>query len=266
MPSTQLVGILNLTPDSFSDGGRYASAEVALEAALCMAKDGAAVIDVGAESTRPDATPLTHEQEWARLESVLPALCNALAGKAQVSLDTRHAATARKALAVGVDWINDVSGLTSDEMLEVLASSPCRIVAMHSLTIPADLACTLPHECDAVDAMADFAKAILAKTAVHGIARGRLILDPGVGFGKTAEQSLALLKRVQELEVLGLPLMIGHSRKSFLKPFTQDYLRERDDATLILSGILAHSGVAYLRVHDVARHRLLFAVQEVLGA
>lgn len=259
---TQLVGILNLTPDSFSDGGAFDSAEQAVAAAVAMVGQGAAVIDVGAESTRPGATPLSPEQEWARLSPVLPSVCRALAGRAAVSLDTRHAATASRALEAGVAWINDVSGLADPAMLGVLAGNDCRVVAMHSLTIPADPSVVLPLDADPVRDVAIFAAALLKRT---GLPRERLILDPGIGFGKTAEQSLALLRRVDELHEIGLELLIGHSRKSFLTRFTDAPAAGRDDATLAVSAFLAFKQVAFLRVHEVARHGEMLAILRALA-
>lgn len=153
---TRWVGILNITPDSFSDGGQYTAPAQAIDAALRMAEQGAAIIDVGAESTRPNALPLTPDQEWQRLQPVLPLLCEALKGRALISLDTRHAETAARALDVGVDWINDVSGLTDPAMRKVLARSGCDIVTMHSLTIPADPAHVLAPDADVVEIMRAF--------------------------------------------------------------------------------------------------------------
>ncbi len=254
-PRTALVGILNITPDSFSDGGDFLDAQSALTHAEQLLRDGATIIDIGAESTRPGAVLLSPEQEWTRLAPVLePLIALAATHHAEISLDTRHPETARRALALGVSWINDQSGITSRVMRTTLANASCKVVLMHSLGLPADPRNTFPEDADAVQLMKDFFVTRLRDLEKAGIARDRIILDPGIGFGKTAEQSVALLSRVDELQSLGLPLFIGHSRKSFLKLYSDAPAAERDEATLVFSEALMKAGVDYLRVHNVAAH------------
>jgi dihydropteroate synthase len=254
MTHTQLMGIVNLTPDSFSDGGQYASAEQALAAINQMAKDGATIIDIGAESTRPGATPLTHEQEWQRLAPVLSQL-PALAG-VEYSLDTRHAQTAEKALSLGVHWINDVSGFADPAMRSVVAASSCRLVVMHSLSVPADKQVTLPEQADVVQELLDFAQKRIAQLGAEGIGKERIIFDIGLGFGKTPVQCIKLLHDIERFKALGLALLVGHSRKSFLAGLSAS----RDEATLAVSQYLMTKKVDYLRVHDVAAHKTVFSV------
>ncbi len=251
--NTQIVGIVNVTPDSFSDGGTYAEAEAAYQHAARMVKEGAVVIDIGAESTRPGAAAVQPEEEWARLEPVLE-LLKAQPLAAAISVDTRHAATAQKALALGgVDWINDVSGGADPALVEVVKNSEAQLVVMHSLSVPAEKERVLPAEVDVVEEIVAWAKARLEALEAAGITRERIIIDPGIGFGKTAEQSRTLIEGIAALTALGVPVLVGHSRKSFLTLYTDDMeLEARDAATHALSKDLAAHGVAYIRVHDVA--------------
>jgi len=260
---THLVGIINLTTDSFSDGGKISSTEQAVRYAQQLVEEGADVVDIGAESTRPGAMPLTPAEEWQRLEAPLSAIIRTVGSKALISVDTRHAATASKALILGAHWINDVSGLGA-AMLEVLAKSDCKIVAMHSLSVPADPANVLPEGSDPVKAVLEFVVALRGRLDAAGIASERVILDPGIGFGKTGAQSLELLRRVDELKACGFALLIGHSRKSFLREFTGGKPELRDAATLAVSLMLAKRHVDFLRVHAIGLHKAALNVAENL--
>lgn len=257
--STKLVGILNLTPDSFSDGGKFLAPALALAQAEKLIKDGADILDVGAESTRPGAELLSAEEEWGRLELALAQIIRAArAAKVTISLDTRHPENAARGIKLGVDWINDESGLENPAMLELLAKANCKIVLMHSLGIPADPAKHLPESEDVIAHLLDWFEKRLVQLNVAGIARERIILDPGIGFGKTPLQSLCLLLNIGKLKKLGLPLFVGHSRKSFLTLFTEKPAAERDELTLAFSAMLAAACVEYIRVHEIAQHyRLL---------
>lgn len=255
MADTKLVGIVNITPDSFSDGGALFSPLTALQAMEKMVQDGASVIDIGAESTRPGAEQLGWEEEWNRLEPVAAHMEGAVKGKALVSVDTRHAQTAREMLAYGVDWVNDVSGFGAREMVDAVADADCTLVVMHSLSVPADPKIVLPADADVVAEVYDFAERRIAELWARGVARERIIFDPGVGFGKTAEQSAALILGIARFKALGVPVLVGHSRKSFLKLWNGD--ADRDAATLDVSRFLIDQGVDYLRVHDVAAHAKL---------
>lgn len=250
MRKTRLVGIINLTPDSLSDGSRFADGNAALDAMTRMIGEGASVIDIGAESTRPGAVPISPQEEWRRLEPVLKSLYRVRMPNVSFSLDTRHAETARKAVECGIDWINDVTGFSAQAMADVAASCRCRLVMMHSLGAPASPSITLPPSADVVNTLFQWATERAAWLERQGIGKDRIIFDPGIGFGKTAEQSLAILRRIDEFSSLGLPLLVGHSRKSFLAGLHAD----RDDGTLAVSLYLAAKGVDYLRIHDVARH------------
>lgn len=256
MTRTALVAIVNLSPDSFSGDGASSAAQ-AIAYAKTQLEAGAMVLDVGAESTRPGATPLSAAQEWQRLAPVmgeLAALCQSAGAK--LSIDTRHAATATRALAAGADWINDVGGLQSDEMLHTVAASTCHCVLMHSLSVPAAPEIHLPHICDAPQEIRRWFAQQMERLAHGGIAADRLILDPGIGFGKTAAQSVAILAEAASFRTFGLPVLIGHSRKSFLKLFS-DHPDTRDPLTLAFSAILMQHDIDYLRVHHVATHHTL---------
>lgn len=255
-----IVAVLNVTPDSFSDGTDMSDSSVILARAEQLIRDGADVLDVGAESTRPDATPLTAEQEWERLLPVWESLYT-LCQKHEVALsvDSYHPETVRRALAIGCDWVNDVHGFSDDPMIEAVRDSKCNLVAMHSLSIPADKTVHLPEDCDVIEEIQGWIDGRVHALFKQQIQTKRLILDPGIGFGKTAVQSLDLLMRVDELELHGAQLYIGHSRKSFMRLF-DDSLKAnaRDGLTRAFSSQLAYKNVDYIRVHDVAGHRAMF--------
>ncbi len=250
----KLVAILNLTPDSFSgDGVMDANAALAQVTELVAA--GADVIDIGAESTRPGATTLTAEEEWSRLRPLLQAIqVHPLRDSFAISIDTRHAETARQSLAMGVDIINDVSGLSDPRMLTLLKAQSCTIIVMHALSVPADPKITIPLEADPVQVILDWKKNI----ETLGIVPSRLIFDPGIGFGKTAQQSLALIERASELVASGGMWLFGHSRKSFMKVIADTKTEERDRMTIRFSEQLVKAGVQHLRVHNIAMHRQSF--------
>jgi len=251
------MGIVNLTPDSFSDGGELADDAAVDEHVESLVAGGAELIDLGAESTRPGATPLTADEEWARLEPALGRLVDRYRDRVlrpRLSVDTYHAATARRALALGADVINDVSGLTSDAMIEVAATSRADFVAMHNLGVPADRALTLPADQDPTAAVERWLYERLAAWQRAGLDLARIVFDPGIGFGKNALQSLRLLRNIERLQRFGLRLLVGHSRKSFMHHVTAASRAERDLFTIGVSLQLCERGVDILRVHDVAAH------------
>ena len=250
----RLVGIVNVTPDSFSDGNLFLNSESALQQALALVRGGAEIIDIGAESTAPNATPLDAETEWSRLESVLNLLRenkNHFLLPPKISVDTRHAIVAEKALQLGADWINDVTGLTDPAMQEVVAQSHAECVVMHHLSIPASRQQVLPRGTDPVKLIYEWGAKHLDQLEKAGIARSRMIFDPGIGFGKVPEHSLMLIKHIQQFAQLDVRLLVGHSRKSFFSLFTDKAFSERDVETMVASLFLARQGVDYLRLHDV---------------
>jgi len=260
----KIVGILNITPDSFSDGGLCGNNAAILNAAQRLIEDGTDVIDIGAESTRPNAIQLGYEEEWQRLQEVLGQICE-LAKSAGVltSIDTRHAQTARQAISCGIDWVNDVSGAGNKQMLDVLKNWQGRVVIMHNLGVPADRNITIADNKDAVLEVKEWLAARLELLEENGISRERVIIDPGIGFGKTAAQSWQIINNIMELESLGVEILVGHSRKSFLagyhppKPLLIDIsqVSENDTATVDVSIKLAALGIDYLRVHNVSLHK-----------
>ena len=257
MNAPSLVGILNITPDSFSGDGHMG--EQALERAVAIVLAGADMLDVGAESTRPNATPLTHAEEWARLAPFLEKFREVDVLKdAVVAVDTRHAETARKALALGVRIINDESGLREDAMCEALAEANCDVVVMHALTLPVDPAVTWGEDVEPVAEILRWKDEITARAASFGIAPERLIYDPGIGFGKTPEQSLVLMQEAATLKASGGRWYYGHSRKSFMKLLSDAEAQDRDALTLAFSVKLAEAGIDFIRVHNVLAHRALF--------
>lgn len=252
---TKIVGILNITPDSFSDGGQNFSYESSLNNCEKMIDDGASVIDIGAESTRPNATLLSHEEEWERLYPILDdAIKCAHLRHVQVSVDTRHPENAEKAIDAGADWINDVSGLKNPRMLSLLKDSDAKIVLMHNMGVPADKNITLPEHCEAVHEVAIWAKIALYNLDSVGIDASRVIVDPGIGFGKTQNQSFDIIKEIASLDDLGCEILVGHSRKSFFDMFTDKNFADRDVETIAASLFLAQNNVEFLRVHNVEHH------------
>jgi 2-amino-4-hydroxy-6-hydroxymethyldihydropteridine diphosphokinase / dihydropteroate synthase len=245
-----LVGIVNVTPDSFSGDGCL-DAELAVQKAQMLFDSGAQIIDLGAQSTRPGAKCISPELEWERLEPVLKGL-NKLWRETfapKISIDTYHPETAQRAISLGVDWINDVGGLTDLAMQRILLESGKTCVWMHHLSIPADPNQVIDPHVNVVQTVMHWARSHLDKLLDKGIRREQLIFDPGIGFGKTAIQSQVLLNNMRQLKFLDLPILIGHSRKSFLKKET---IQDKDAETVKWSLRLASSGVDYLRVHHVA--------------
>jgi 2-amino-4-hydroxy-6-hydroxymethyldihydropteridine diphosphokinase/dihydropteroate synthase len=251
------MGIVNLTPDSFSDGGQLPDdASVDAHVASLLAA-GAEYVDLGAESTRPGAAPLAAGEEWARLEPALVRLLERHGHRAlrpRFSIDTYHPETARRALALGVDVINDVGGLTDPAMVELAAAGTADWVAMHNLGLPADKTRVLPVDQDPTAAVERWLDARLREWQRAGLDLDRIVFDPGVGFGKNALQSLKILRNVRSFHRYGLRLLVGHSRKSFMHHVASAERGDRDLFTVGASLRLCEQGVDILRVHDVAAH------------
>ena len=250
----QLVGILNITPDSFSDGGKFLSPDHALVHMIKLIASGAEIIDIGAQSTAPHATIVGEKEEWLRLQpilSALPSIKNQFVITPKISVDTFHASVAAKALRLNVDWINDVSGLKEPAMISLLAQSNADCVMMHHLGIPASSHQVLSYDQDLLKLIYEWAEKQLNKLECAGMKREKMIFDPGIGFGKIAEHSLQLIKHINEFKNLGVRLLVGHSRKSFLSLFTNRAVLDRDVETMVTSLYLANQSVDYLRVHHV---------------
>jgi dihydropteroate synthase len=250
----KLVGILNITPDSFSDRGKNYALEEAISEAQQMIEAGVAVIDIGAESTRPDAKILTPAEEWQRLEPVLKGLKSIKFDFSKVSIDTRNPETARKCFGFEVGYLNDVSGFQNPEMLEVATNGNYKLIFMHSITVPADKNITVPESEDIIQYLKNWVAQKLEQFEQSGISKNRLIFDPGLGFGKTAQQSFEIIRRINEFSGLGLPLFVGHSEKSLFSLFTDKPAGERDVETLITTSFLTSENADYIRVHDYEKN------------
>lgn len=251
------MGIVNVTPDSFSDAGQNAVWDTVEPFVREMVDAGVHIIDIGAESTRPGASPVSPKQEWARLEPVLAGVVELLGSsvlRPKISIDTRHVKVAERALEAGVDIINDVTGLTSAHMRALAAESKAEWIAMHQLSIPADRAVVLPPEADPGVEVERWLGQRCEQWLDAGLDLGQVIFDPGIGFGKDALQSLALLRRCGQFKNHGLRLLVGHSRKSFLSSFSSEQPGARDLETIGASLALCEKGVDVLRVHNVPDH------------
>ncbi|OGT55288.1 MAG: hypothetical protein A3F43_03465 [Gammaproteobacteria bacterium RIFCSPHIGHO2_12_FULL_42_10] len=250
----ELIGTINVTPDSFSDGGKYLNTEYAIAQAKQLILDGASILDFGAESTSPTAEPIDSQTEWARLEPILHEIYlikKSFSLMPKISVDTRHADVAEKALHYGVDWINDVSGLDDLRMQDIIVQSQCDFVVMHHLNIPERRNCVLPRHEDVIRLVYEWGENRLNELEKRGIARHRIIFDPGVGFGKMAEQSFAVIREIEHFSKLGVRLLVGHSRKSYLSLLTEKKYSERDIETTALSIYLSRKPVDYLRLHQI---------------
>lgn len=260
------MGILNLTPDSFSDGGELNTRAALIDRVREWKREGVHIIDLGAESTRPGARELTSEEEWSRLKPALEFIRKEFHShvlRPLVSVDTRHTKTAEHAIELGADMINDVSGLADESLIDVLKHSQCQYVLMHSKSVPA-VAGDRWDVADPVLALREWALEKIERLERGGVHPTRVILDPGIGFGKSPAQSLEILRRVGELLDLPVRVLVGHSRKSFMKLWTDKPAHEREAETLALSMKLAARGCDILRVHKPVEHaRAWRAYQEI---
>ena len=249
---TYLMGILNVTPDSFSDGGEFARVETALARAKEMIANGVDIVDIGGESTRPNAEPVTIEEELQRVLPIIQKLRQA--SSIPISIDTTKATVAQKAIAAGADIVNDISGATfDDKMLETVAQLDVPIVLMHIRGNPQTMQSLTDYQ-DVVAEVVEFLRAQIDKAIACGLTRDKIIIDPGIGFAKTAEQSLELLQRLDELKALELPLLVGVSRKSFMRPILQKKdPKERVWGTAAACYSAIVRGADILRVHDVSQ-------------
>jgi dihydropteroate synthase len=263
-PLPRLMGIVNVTPDSFSDGGMFLDSGAALEQALRLAEEGADIIDVGGESTRPGAAPVATDDELRRVVPVVAQL--AKQSPVLISIDTTKAAVARAALDAGAHVVNDISALTFDPaMPAVCAAADAGVVCMHMRGTPQTMQDD-PQYDDVVADICSFLEERLASLEGQGIARERVVIDPGVGFGKTAKHNVEILRNISRFRALRRPVCVGHSRKRFLKKLLGRQVDERLFATVGVSVALALQGAEILRVHDVAATRdAILACQALLG-
>jgi len=252
------MGIVNVTPDSFSDGGVWSEADKLDQHLETLIQQNIQILDLGAESTRPGAEVVDETMEWQRLRPVLSSIYqkrNTRRLFPKISIDSRNARIMAKALEWGADIINDVSGLSDPDMLSLAAQSDAQIVAMHSVVVPADPSRLLPTDEPTLQQMKDWLFRRIDTWLAAGIDLNRVVFDPGVGFGKNGFQTFDLLSDVAGLRELGLRVLIGHSRKSFMRNFSGSTAIERDFATLGISMALCAQGVDIVRVHEPIMHQ-----------
>lgn len=256
-PLPNWMGIINITPDSFSDGGTYIDNLKLREELLKMSKVGVQIVDFGAESTRPGATSLSHEEEWGRLLPALEtyrSLNEEVKSMPALSLDTRHFETIKKAIAYGVLYVNDVSGLADHRLLDLVKEHNLNYILMHSLSVPADRNEVFDEGVNVLDELESWLKAKLDTIICKEVDLSKVYFDPGLGFGKTTEQSLSLIKKLEKFYSFHIKILMGHSRKSFIGKFSQEASSERDFESIGLSMNLANRGVDILRVHKPDLH------------
>jgi dihydropteroate synthase len=255
------MGVVNVTPDSFSDGGRFIDPARAAEHALQLIQEGADILDIGGESTRPGAAPVPAEEELARVLPVFDALKQV---SVPISIDTWKPQVMREALAHGASMINDVNALRAAGALEAVRDSDCAICLMHMQGDPRNMQQD-PHYDDVVIEVSGFLRQRVRACQEAGIASERLVIDPGFGFGKTPEHNLALLRRLDVLAATGVPVLVGLSRKSLLGRITGRKIEDRMVASVATAMLAVQKGAAIVRVHDVAATRDALLVLRALS-
>lgn len=260
--AVRIMGILNVTPDSFSDGGLHNTKKTAVEQARLLIEAGADIIDIGGESTRPYAEPVDTENELARVIPVITGIRTFSA--IPISIDTTKAEVARRALAAGANIINDVSALRNDpEMADVVLESGGEVIIMHMKGTPGTMQDD-PHYDDIIEEIISFFKTHLVRLDAVGVDPKKVIIDPGIGFGKKLEHNLTILKHLERFSVLNRPLLLGHSRKRFLGDITGLDAADRDMVTAVISGLCLDQNVSIFRVHDVASTKYALQVSRAI--
>ncbi len=259
-----LMGIVNVTPDSFSDGGKFLDVEAAVTQALKLLDEGADILDIGGESTRPYATPISVEEELSRVMPVIEAV-RRVRPEALISIDTSKAVVASTAIAAGAEIINDITGLLSDPaMMEVARSSQVGVCAMHMQGNPQTMQDN-PFYDDVVEEIFAYLCERRDALLAGGIARERICLDPGIGFGKTHEHNATLMANCWRFHDLGCPLLVGHSRKAFIGKLIGDKTADRTAGTIGGALALARQGVQIIRVHDAAAVKQAITLFDACG-
>ena len=246
----QIMGIINLTPDSFSgDGLLYKKTESILKYAEDMVKEGADIIDIGGESSRPGARPVSLKEELKRTIPVIERLSRNI--KIPISIDTYKPEVAKQALESGASIVNDITGLRNPDMIRVVARSDARVIIMHMKGMPRDMQ-TNPHYNFLMDEIVEFLESAIRKAKINGIPKERIIIDPGIGFGKTLEHNLEILRNLADLKILGCPIMVGLSRKSFIGQILNVPLQGRLIGSIASLVVAIMNGADIVRVHDVS--------------
>jgi dihydropteroate synthase len=248
------MGVLNVTPDSFSDGGRYFDRPRAVQRALMMAEEGADIIDVGGESTRPYAQEVPPEVEMRRVVPVIEDLASRLS--LPISVDTRHHEVARAALEAGAEIVNDVTGLRDPSMVEVVAEQGAGAVLMHMQGLPSTMQSDPRYE-DVVGDISLLLKEGMEKATEGGVDPRCIVLDPGIGFGKAVEHNLQIILRLREFRCLGRPLLIGASRKSFIGKVLGQEAKDGKEGSLAIASMALMNGTDVVRVHDVKETKMV---------
>ncbi len=253
MKQAKLVAILNITPNSFSDGGLYLNHSTAQQQVEKLLQHGPDVIDIGAISTRPHSVAPSLEEERARFDAILPAITPILKNSpVKISVDSYNFETLDYLTnKLPIAWINDQSGFRDQRIINLAKNTDIKLVLMHNITIHADPTQIVPQELNITSVVKDWLQSKTEYLIKQGIQKEQIILDPGIGFGKTAEQSWQLIREAKKFLELGYPIMYGHSRKSFMNLITDKPFAQRDLETALLSLYLSDQGVDYLRVHDM---------------
>jgi len=259
---TLIMGILNATPDSFSDGNCYFDRQKAIERAMQMADEGADIIDVGGESTRPGAKPVTAHQEIARVVPIVESLSRKL--NIPISVDTAKSQVAQKSLEVGAEIINDISAMGDKKMATVVQKASAALILMHMRGKPANMqTCNLAYD-DVVEEIINYLKNRCRKAIAAGIGKDQMVVDPGIGFGKTYEDNYKIINKLDEFKVLGLPVLIGTSRKAFIGNITGGAPVDRIEGTAATITAAILKGCHIVRVHDVAFIKKVAAVTDAI--
>jgi len=254
-----IMGVVDVTPDSFSDGGQFFDSKAAIEHGRRLIEDGADILDIGGESSRPGAQAIAEDEELRRVLPVLKALKDV-----PVSVDTRRPSVMRAVLAEGASMINDIEALAAPGALDAVADTDCAVCLMHKKGDPATMQ-NAPEYRDVVLEVLDFLRSRISACQIAGIENDRITIDPGFGFGKTVEHNFRLLKRLPELAELGVPVVAGWSRKSTLGAITGRPVTERRAASVAAALLAVQHGATILRVHDVRETRDALAVMQALG-
>jgi len=258
IPPVKIMGILNVTPDSFSDGGKYISVDRAVERAREMVKEGADIIDIGGESSRPFSEPVSEEEEMRR---VLPVIEELQELKVPISIDTYKPRVAQEALKRGVSIVNDIYGLRKDGMAEVVRDYDAAVVIMHMKGEPKNMQLNPNYE-DTIGEIAKFLRERVKFTLSKGIKEEKIIIDPGIGFGKRVEDNLRILKYLDSFKSLGFPILLGASRKSYMGKLLNLPVEERLESTIASDVIAVLNGASIIRVHDVKENLRAIRMEE----
>ena len=257
------MGILNTTPDSFSDGGQHFSFDAAVEQAEALVAAGADIIDIGGESTRPYAASVPADEELRRVVAVIQEIRRRHPGIV-ISIDTTKAVVAAEALAAGASIINDISALAKDpDMLPLAVKTSASVILMHMQGTPETMQIN-PHYDDVIAEILAFFRGRVRLLEQSGIDRGRMIIDPGIGFGKNRQHNLTIVKHLERFAELGLPVLLAHSRKRFLGDITGMAVEHRDLPTAVVSALAANKSINIIRVHDVASTRQALQIVEAI--